>query len=64
VAPIERDYGELLIARGRPGDADRARELLSDALATAEATGMSGVAERVATLARALGPADAGGQAR
>jgi DNA-binding SARP family transcriptional activator len=63
-AQTQRDYGELLIARGRPGDADRARELLSDALATAEATGMSGVAERVATLARALGPADAGGQAR
>ena len=62
-AQTQCDYGELLLARGRSGDAQRARELLSAARSTAEATGMARLAERVAALEPTAGAAATGATA-
>jgi hypothetical protein len=44
-------YAEMLLARRRRGDGARARELLADAVSTADALGMAVVAARARTLA-------------
>ena len=59
VARTQLAYAEMLLARRRRGDKARARELLADAVLTADALGMGVVAQR----ARELVPAG-GGAAR
>ena len=54
----ERAYAEMLLARNRPGDVGRARELASAAMRTAEELGMSFELERLRKLL-ALTPAPA-----
>jgi tetratricopeptide (TPR) repeat protein len=46
LARTEHGYAQTLLARHRPGDAERARELLQRALATARNLGMTTLAER------------------
>jgi len=57
VARTQLAYAEMLLARRRRGDRARARDLLSDAVLTADALGMPVVAQR----ARDLVPAGPGG---
>jgi len=45
-ARTQCEWAEMLVARGAPGDAERARELAGQALAAAEPLGMTGVAAR------------------
>ncbi len=49
-ARTQGEYAALLLQRAAPGDAERARALLAEALATAEAIGMAGVRGRAAAL--------------
>jgi hypothetical protein len=44
VPTISREYAEMLLARGAAGDVERARELLHQTRADAEAAGMTGLA--------------------
>jgi hypothetical protein len=55
VARTQHEYAQLLLARDGPGDRERARELLGEALETARALGMAALAVRVES---------AGGQGR
>jgi DNA-binding CsgD family transcriptional regulator len=48
LAHTQHDYARLLLAGGRPGDRGRARALLAEAVATAEACGMTRLAEQAA----------------
>jgi hypothetical protein len=57
VARTQLAYAEMLLTRRQRGDKARARELLADAVLTADALGMGVVAQR----ARALVPAGAAG---
>ena len=45
LAHSQHDYARMLLARGRPGDEARARELLADAAASFRELGMDGWAE-------------------
>jgi EAL domain-containing protein (putative c-di-GMP-specific phosphodiesterase class I) len=47
LARTEQGYAQMLLARRHAGDAERARELLRRALATARELGMTPLAERV-----------------
>ena len=60
VARTQLAYAEMLLARRRRGDKARARDLLADAVLTADALGMGVVAQR----ARDLVPAGSPGRAR
>src|SRR5262249_29481445 len=55
-ARTQVSFAEMLLARRGPGDVDRARELLADAILVADALGMVVLAER----ARRLVPQPAG----
>ncbi len=46
LARSQQEWAEMLVTRGAPGDADRARQLATEALAGAEALGMAGVVGR------------------
>jgi hypothetical protein len=46
LARTERGYAQMLLARHRPDDAERARDLLQRALAAARNLGMTTLAER------------------
>jgi len=46
-AQAEHEQARMLLARGRPGDRERARDLLASARTTAEALGMTRLCERV-----------------
>jgi tetratricopeptide (TPR) repeat protein len=46
LARTERGYAQMLLARRRPGDTERARDLLRHALGTAQELGMTTLAER------------------
>jgi tetratricopeptide (TPR) repeat protein len=50
VARTERDYAAMLLARGRPGDRERAGALCAHASATADELGMARLAEQIARL--------------
>ncbi len=50
VARSEHDYARMLLARGEPGDRERAAELLRRALATARSLGLTRLAERTEPL--------------
>jgi tetratricopeptide (TPR) repeat protein len=45
----QQEYAEMLLARGRPGDRDRALALLDEALAIARELGMQSLVEKVET---------------
>ena len=67
LARTQCEYAKMLLARGAPGDREKARELLNQALGAAEELGMRTVAERSAALlseagenAGALQPSAAG----
>ena len=64
VARTQLAYAEMLLTRRRRGDKARARELLADAVVTADALGMGVVARRARELvpAGAAGPGGAGRQ--
>ena len=47
VAHAQRDYGQLLMERGRPGDAERAAEHLGSALGLADELGLTVLAEQL-----------------
>jgi hypothetical protein len=49
-ARTQGSYAELLLARRAPGDVERARELLAEAIADADALGMIVLAERARRL--------------
>ncbi|MGH7821919.1 MAG: hypothetical protein ACREQ9_19325, partial [Candidatus Binatia bacterium] len=51
VAQTQYDYGAMLVARDAPGDGERARALLKDALATARALGMKRLVARIHSVA-------------
>ncbi|HET9740810.1 MAG TPA: AAA family ATPase [Solirubrobacteraceae bacterium] len=51
LARTQLAYAEMLLTRRRRGDRSRARELLADAIGTADALGMAVVAARARTLA-------------
>lgn len=51
LAHTQDDYARMLLALGRPGDAETARGLLDQALATYRDLGMEGYAASVSTLA-------------
>ena len=51
LARTQLAYAEMLLTRRRRGDRSRARELLADAVSTADALGMAVVAARASTLA-------------
>jgi tetratricopeptide (TPR) repeat protein len=53
VAHTQEDYARMLLARGEAADAEKAEQLLHDALATYRELGMTGALER----ARSLAPA-------
>jgi tetratricopeptide (TPR) repeat protein len=56
LARSELGYAQMLVARRSPGDTERARDLLQEALATARSLGMTTLAERAAAqLAAASG---------
>ena len=46
VAYTQYEYARMLLARGEPDGSARARELLGEALATADRLGMTSLAER------------------
>jgi tetratricopeptide (TPR) repeat protein len=50
VAYTQHDYARMLLLRGRPGDRERARELLDQALATVEELGFTSLAAHVRPL--------------
>ena len=50
LARTEYWYGRMLLERGRPGDADRARRLLESAVETAESLGMTRLAAQASEL--------------
>ena len=54
-AQTQCDYAGLLVTRGSPSDAQRARELLSAARSAAESIGMGAVAERSRSLQQIVG---------
>jgi DNA-binding SARP family transcriptional activator len=56
VARTQLAYAEMLLARRRRGDKARARELLADAVLTADALGMRCFAQRARDLVPAAGP--------
>jgi hypothetical protein len=49
LARTQHGYAQMLRARGRPGDAERVRDLLHRALSTAQELGMTTLAERAET---------------
>jgi hypothetical protein len=58
LAHTQRDYAAMLLARNRPGDAARARDLLAEALATARELGMVALERRIGELGAAEWTAD------
>ena len=40
LAHTQHDYAQMLLARGKPGDAERARELLGDSVAAFQQLGI------------------------
>jgi ATP/maltotriose-dependent transcriptional regulator MalT len=60
LAHTQHDYARVLLAGGRPGDRARARTLLAEAVAVAEACGMTRLAEQAAALAGPRYPARQG----
>jgi tetratricopeptide (TPR) repeat protein len=50
VAHTQHDYARMLLARGEPGDRDKALELLADVLDTAQELGMKALLDRVSEL--------------
>jgi tetratricopeptide (TPR) repeat protein len=50
LARTHLEWARMLLERGRPGDAERARELLDRALATARELGLAGVEQRAVAL--------------
>jgi tetratricopeptide (TPR) repeat protein len=52
LADTESAYGQMLLTRNEPGDAERARELIAQALATYQELGMEPYAARASALAR------------
>jgi hypothetical protein len=50
LAHTQEDYGRLLLARGAPGDAEKAHELLEECSKTSRELGMSALAERASAL--------------
>jgi tetratricopeptide (TPR) repeat protein len=56
VAHTQREYAAVLLKRDRPGDPDRAHTLLSHAIATYEALGMTSYGERAAALLAVSAP--------
>jgi tetratricopeptide (TPR) repeat protein len=59
VAHTRHDYARMLVARGRPGDSDKALELLEQVLATARELGLTALADKVRPLklvVEAVGP--------
>ena len=50
VAHTQYDYAHTLLRRGRPGDRDKAFELLAAALATADELGLKAVADKTQRL--------------
>jgi len=59
VARTQYDWATMLCARTQPGDAGRARALLDEALATADALGMRPLLQRIGELAARLTSATA-----
>jgi DNA-binding SARP family transcriptional activator/tetratricopeptide (TPR) repeat protein len=59
VAHAEHDYARMLVARGEPGDRERALELTSRSLERYRALGMESFATEATLLERALGAAGA-----
>ena len=55
-AHAQRDLAETLLARGAPGDAERAGALLEEAAATADLLGLAEPARRARTLLARLRP--------
>jgi DNA-binding SARP family transcriptional activator/tetratricopeptide (TPR) repeat protein len=53
LADTQSSYGQMLLARNEPGDAEQARELIDQALATYNELGMEPYAARASTLAQA-----------
>ncbi len=51
LAHTEQDYARMLLERSRPGDTEKARELLARALATYRELGMTSFAEAASALA-------------
>jgi hypothetical protein len=52
LARTRLEWARMLLRRGGPGDADRARELLGQSLATARELGLGAVERQVSTLLR------------
>ncbi len=50
IAHTRHDYAHMLLMRGRPGDNDKAHELLEQALATAEQLGLKALADKARPL--------------
>jgi hypothetical protein len=56
VAHTQREYAAMLLRRDQPGDRDKAHTLLSHAIATYEALGMTSYGERAAALLAVSAP--------
>ena len=52
LAQTQEDYARMLLTRGDPGDADRARNLIEQALAMYRELGMETYAARASALAQ------------
>jgi hypothetical protein len=50
LAHTQEDFGRMLLARGEPGDLDKARDLVEQALATYRDLGMEPRAARASAL--------------
>ncbi len=50
VARTQFDHARMLLSRGKPRDRDRSRELIHEALATAEKLGMKSLAAKASAL--------------
>jgi hypothetical protein len=55
IAMTQQRYGQMLLARGAPADADRARALLESAVTHAAGIGMQQVVRRCEILQQTLG---------
>ena len=65
LAHTQEDYARMLLERGRPGDSEKARELLTEALTTYRELGMDAFAAKASTSRRRLpSPAARGPRAR
>jgi DNA-binding SARP family transcriptional activator/tetratricopeptide (TPR) repeat protein len=56
IAHAQHDYARMLLLRGRTGDRDKARELLGEALATADRLGLKALADKTRRLKLTVSP--------